>query len=248
MDRQKALKAAEKLLAQGKTERAVQELTGIVRASTDDPLTINRVGDTLVRHGMHAEAVEVYTRLGTQYADAGFLPKAIAIFKKIHRLQPEVIGWSRKIGELYLRQKLPGEARGYLRASIDRSLEDKDFDGAQQILSQLVEAEPDVLAHRARLAETLALSGDTAAAASQLVALGKVALALLSDSLRDLKQLTDWRQYGGAPILGFDHLCIKAHGRSSGRAISNAVRVARKAAGSRIGERIRELVAARDEP
>ncbi len=41
--------------------------------------------------------------------------------------------------------------------------------------------------------------------------------------------MTDWKQYGGAPLLGFDNLCIKAHGRSTARAMSNAVRVADKA-------------------
>ena len=70
----------------------------------------------------------------------------------------------------------------------------------------------------------------------------KLALALLGRGIRELKNLTDWQQYGGAPILGFDHLCIKAHGRSSGRAISNAIRVARKAVDSGLSERIASLL------
>jgi glycerol-3-phosphate acyltransferase PlsX len=54
----------------------------------------------------------------------------------------------------------------------------------------------------------------------------KLALLLLSSGIRRLKDLTDWQQYGGAPILGFDRLCIKAHGRSGPRAIKNAIKVA----------------------
>jgi glycerol-3-phosphate acyltransferase PlsX len=54
----------------------------------------------------------------------------------------------------------------------------------------------------------------------------KLALWLLSSGIRTLKELTDWQQYGGAPILGFDRLCIKAHGRSGARAIKNAIKVA----------------------
>jgi glycerol-3-phosphate acyltransferase PlsX len=54
----------------------------------------------------------------------------------------------------------------------------------------------------------------------------KLALWLLSSGIRRLKDLTDWQQYGGAPILGFDRLCIKAHGRSGPRAIKNAIKVA----------------------
>ena len=56
----------------------------------------------------------------------------------------------------------------------------------------------------------------------------KLAFLLLANGIRRVKKITDWQQYGGAPILGFDQLCIKAHGRSSPRAIRNAIRVAEK--------------------
>jgi glycerol-3-phosphate acyltransferase PlsX len=58
----------------------------------------------------------------------------------------------------------------------------------------------------------------------------KVALWMLSSGIRELKDFTDWQQYGGAPILGLDRLCIKAHGRSSARALQNAIKLAAKAA------------------
>lgn len=54
----------------------------------------------------------------------------------------------------------------------------------------------------------------------------KVALKLLAPALQRMREVTDWQEYGGVPILGFDRLCIKAHGRSTPRAISNALKVA----------------------
>jgi len=51
-------------------------------------------------------------------------------------------------------------------------------------------------------------------------------LWLLAPAIRRVRQVTDWQQYGGVPILGFDRLCIKAHGRSTPRAIANALKVA----------------------
>lgn len=59
--------------------------------------------------------------------------------------------------------------------------------------------------------------------------LWRAALGMLSSGINRLKEVTDWEQYGGAPLLGFDNLFIKAHGRSRARAISNAIRVADKA-------------------
>jgi glycerol-3-phosphate acyltransferase PlsX len=58
----------------------------------------------------------------------------------------------------------------------------------------------------------------------------RAGLAMLSSGIRRLKEVTDWQQYGGAPVLGFDRIFIKAHGRSKARAIANAGKVAAKAA------------------
>ncbi len=61
---------------------------------------------------------------------------------------------------------------------------------------------------------------------------------MLAGGIDRLKQVTDWEQYGGAPLLGFDHLFIKAHGRSKAKAITNAIRVAAKAERGAICEAI----------
>ncbi len=57
----------------------------------------------------------------------------------------------------------------------------------------------------------------------------RAGLAMLSTGIEKLKTVTDWEQYGGAPVLGFDRVFIKAHGRSNARAIANAGKVAAKA-------------------
>ena len=59
--------------------------------------------------------------------------------------------------------------------------------------------------------------------------LWRAALAMLSSGIERLKQVTDWQQYGGAPLLGFNSLFLKAHGRSGSRAMANAIRVTSKA-------------------
>ncbi len=69
--------------------------------------------------------------------------------------------------------------------------------------------------------------------------LWKLGLTMLSQGLRQLRTMTDWKQYGGAPLLGFDHVVIKAHGRSNPRAIRNAIKVAAKAVDGDLAGRIR---------
>jgi glycerol-3-phosphate acyltransferase PlsX len=70
----------------------------------------------------------------------------------------------------------------------------------------------------------------------------KIAMTLLSPGLRKLKRLTDYSEYGGAPILGFKKLAIKAHGRSNAKAIANAIRVASESTRQNLCSRIEDSV------
>lgn len=64
-------------------------------------------------------------------------------------------------------------------------------------------------------------------------------LAMLGGGLQEIKRLTDWKAYGGAPLLGFDQVVIKAHGRSESRAIRNALKVGAKTVRGGLIQRIR---------
>ena len=70
--------------------------------------------------------------------------------------------------------------------------------------------------------------------------LWRLGLTMLSQGLRQLRVMTDWKQYGGAPLLGFDKVVIKAHGRSNPRAIRNAIKVAAKAVDRDLSGQIRK--------
>jgi glycerol-3-phosphate acyltransferase PlsX len=72
----------------------------------------------------------------------------------------------------------------------------------------------------------------------------RLGLLLLARALRRLRDLTDYTRYGGAPILGFENLFIKCHGRSNARAVRNAVKVAAKAVRDGVPREIAEAVAA----
>ncbi len=74
--------------------------------------------------------------------------------------------------------------------------------------------------------------------------LWRAGLMMLAGGFKRLKELTDWQQYGGAPVLGFDHIFIKAHGRSSEHALGNAIKVAAKAAHAEVPKQIEEAVRA----
>ncbi|MBC8491713.1 MAG: phosphate acyltransferase PlsX [Candidatus Marinimicrobia bacterium] len=73
--------------------------------------------------------------------------------------------------------------------------------------------------------------------------LWRIGLIALSSGIRQLKQLTDYSEYGGAPLLGFKEIVIKAHGRSKAKAITNAVKLAAKSHRDNICGRIEKEIA-----
>jgi len=68
--------------------------------------------------------------------------------------------------------------------------------------------------------------------------LWRFGVGLLRPALRAITRKTDFAEYGGAPILGFSRLVIKAHGRSDARAIGRAVLVAQRALENEVLDRI----------
>jgi glycerol-3-phosphate acyltransferase PlsX len=75
----------------------------------------------------------------------------------------------------------------------------------------------------------------------------RLGLIALSSAIDQLKSITDWQQYGGAPLLGFTNPFIKAHGRSNARAVTNAIKVAHKALAGNLCGNIARTMAELDE-
>jgi len=55
---------------------------------------------------------------------------------------------------------------------------------------------------------------------------GRLGYLLMKSALISFKKRTDYDEYGGAPLLGINGTCIISHGRSTSKAIKNALRVA----------------------
>jgi glycerol-3-phosphate acyltransferase PlsX len=83
---------------------------------------------------------------------------------------------------------------------------------------------------------------DVTQAAAERKLVWRVGLRLLSQGIERVHALTDFSRYGGSPILGFDKLFIKCHGRSRARAVANAVKIAAKAVRDRVPAEIADAV------
>ncbi len=68
----------------------------------------------------------------------------------------------------------------------------------------------------------------------------KLGYFMMRPAFRSLKRRIDYAEYGGAPLIGINGISIISHGRSSDRAIKNAVRVAAELAKSEVNKHIHE--------
>jgi phosphate acyltransferase len=66
---------------------------------------------------------------------------------------------------------------------------------------------------------------------------------LLMPAFRRFKRRIDSSEFGGAPLLGVNEVCLISHGRSTAKAIKNAIRAARECVANKVISHIREGIA-----
>lgn len=115
VDREAALKRAEKLLRQGKLDGAIEEYVRLIDDQPRDWNAINALGDLYIRAGDADRAVAQFTRVADHLVGEGFLPRAAALYKKALKVQSQHEHTLSQLAEIAARQGLLVDARGYLR-------------------------------------------------------------------------------------------------------------------------------------
>ena len=105
------LKRANKLFRQGKSDAAVKEYQQILAIKPDDLEVRRIVGDLQLRQNNMAEAIEQFEWIADYYLKEGFFAKAIAMYKRITRVNPNYDEALFKLADLYTRQGLVIEAK-----------------------------------------------------------------------------------------------------------------------------------------
>src|SRR5215472_4851181 len=142
-NREKVLAAAEKFVQQGKLQNAISEYEKIIKEDPKDLTVLNTVGDLCQRIGQNDQAANYFRKAGDQYASDGFTVKAIAIYKKLTRLNPGDIDYVNKLAELYTQQGLMSDARSQYMQVADHCLKSGDNNQAARILQRILDLDPE---------------------------------------------------------------------------------------------------------
>lgn len=143
VNRQAAIAAAEKLVSRGKIEAAIKEYRKLLADNPNDASTLNRLGDLYVRLARIDEAVKLFAQIADRYGEDGFFVKAIAIYKKIIKLDPTRLAVYERLAELYHKQGLVTEARTQYQVLVDYYQKHSNPTAAISVLHRMVELEPE---------------------------------------------------------------------------------------------------------
>ncbi len=101
IDRAKVTKEADKFLAAGRIDKAIEEYRKLLDDKPSDLPLMNRIGDLCVQAKRIGEAIDLFKRLGMTYERDGFTQKGIAVLKKATRLAPDDLDMSGRLADMY---------------------------------------------------------------------------------------------------------------------------------------------------
>ncbi len=145
-------KAAE-YFQKGDYAKAVNEYKKVLDLEPGNASTYNFIGDAYVKLSNIREAVVNYLEAVKGYSTDALYNNAIAVCKKILRINKEDPEVYKTLGDLYIQQGLMNEAITNLLEYAERKIKQGKSDEAFPIYHQIVELNPQNLAVRSKLAE-----------------------------------------------------------------------------------------------
>jgi pilus assembly protein FimV len=176
VQRDKVIANAEKLVAKGKIEPAIKEYERLLEDSPNDVNTLNRIGDLWVRVNRNDEAVKVFSKIADHYSKDGFFLKAIAIFKKINKLDPSKLDIYAKLADLYAKQGLAMEAKSQYQVLADYYLKHGEPSSALGIYRKISELDPQSINVHVKLADLYSQNNQTTEALKEYDRVGRLLL------------------------------------------------------------------------
>src|SRR5580765_36319 len=176
-DRARSLVAAEKFVKAGKMTEAIAEYKKLADDNPRDMNVVNKLGDLLVRAGKVPDALRLFLRIADFYARDGFFLKAIAMYKKICKIEPKNLECQQKLAELYQQQGLATEAKTQFVQVAEALMRQGQGPEAADALRKVLEVDPENHKVRHTLAELLSRSAKPEDAAKEYCNVARLAAA-----------------------------------------------------------------------
>jgi tetratricopeptide (TPR) repeat protein len=155
----KVLASAERYVQQGKLQNAIAEYEKISKEDPKDVTILNTIGDLYARLGQVDAAVHYFRKVGDHYAGEGFTVKAIAMYKKLTKLNPSASESIQKLAELYTQQGLYNDARQQFMVVADGYIRANNHHEAARVFQKMLELDPENASLQSKLADLYMKTG-----------------------------------------------------------------------------------------
>ena len=167
MDKNKTIQNAQKYVQKGQLDKAIREYEKVVEADPRDVRTRLKIGDLYAKKGSIRDAADTYLQVAEAYSQQGFFLKAVAVYKQILKLDPNLVDVNIRLAELYHQLGLMSDAMAQYQSVANYYEKEGDTRSSFQTLQKMLDLDPDNIASRIKLAEMYSKEAMVAEAVDQ---------------------------------------------------------------------------------
>ena len=154
-------------------DQEIQELLKRIAERPDDPRLHQRLAELHLEKGRKDQAIEALIKAAECHSEAGFYLRAIALYRRILRMEEESTDILLRLAELYLVNGLLGDALVQFRKVIQQYRKKGKPQEIVDLLQRVMGMDPDNLEVRAKCSELLRAEGFFSQALEELIRLRK---------------------------------------------------------------------------
>ncbi|MDQ3263206.1 MAG: tetratricopeptide repeat protein [Myxococcota bacterium] len=156
MDKNKIIEGAAKLVAKGAYDKAIKEYQKVLDADPKDVRVLQKMGELYQKKNENPQAAHYFTKVAESYSNDGFFLKAVALYKQVLKLNPNLIDVNLKLADLHQQLGLMSEAMAYFQVVANHHDRNGDTKSSLDTLKKMVDLDPDNVASKIKLAELYA--------------------------------------------------------------------------------------------
>ncbi|WNG60453.1 tetratricopeptide repeat protein [Archangium gephyra] len=156
MDKNKIIEAAAKLVAKGAYDKAIKEYQKVLEVDPKDGRVLQKMGELYQKKNDNVQAAHYFTKVAEGYSTDGFFLKAVALYKQVLKLNPNLLDVNLKLAELHQQLGLMSEAMAYFQIVANHYDKAGDVKNSLDTLKKMVDLDPENVASKIKLAELYA--------------------------------------------------------------------------------------------
>ncbi len=158
LDKAKLFSQAEKCLAKGQYEKALEAFELILRSDPNDSKALSRAADLYLKRENFEKGFDVLRRLAEAFTREGFFSRAVAIYKRMLKIEKissrdALIQVHERLADLYGQLSLISDAMSHFSIVVDHYDRAMDHDSLLNVLKKVSDLDPYNIDSQLKLAE-----------------------------------------------------------------------------------------------